>query len=29
VALAAINLFFGFCVGCFVYLQLARLRQAR
>jgi len=29
VALAAINLFFGFCVGCFVHLQLARLRQAR
>ncbi len=25
VVLAAINLFFGFCVGCFLYLQLARL----
>lgn len=24
VALAAINLFFGFCLGCFVYYQLAR-----
>lgn len=29
VALAAINLVFGFCAGCFVYLQLARLRAAR
>lgn len=29
VALAAINLIFGFCLGCFVYLQLARLRNAR
>jgi hypothetical protein len=28
VALAAVNLFFGFCAGCFLYLQLARLRQA-
>lgn len=28
VALAAINLFFGFCAGCFLYLQLARLRRA-
>jgi hypothetical protein len=27
-ALAAVNLFFGFCAGCFLYLQLARLRQA-
>jgi hypothetical protein len=27
--LAAVNLFFGFCLGCFMYLQLARLRQAR
>lgn len=27
VALAAINLFFGFCAGCFLYLQLARLRR--
>lgn len=26
VALAAINLIFGFCAGCFVYTQLARLR---
>jgi hypothetical protein len=24
VALAAVNLFWGFCVGCFLYLQLAR-----
>jgi hypothetical protein len=24
VMLAAVNLFFGFCVGCFLYLQLAR-----
>ena len=23
--LAAVNLFFGFCVGCFMYLQLARV----
>ena len=23
--LAAVNLFFGFCAGCFVYFQLARL----
>lgn len=29
VALAAINLIFGFCAGCFVYFQLARLRGAR
>ena len=29
VALAAVNLFFGFCAGCFLYLQLARLRQGR
>jgi hypothetical protein len=27
VALAAINLLFGFCAGCFVYFQLARLRR--
>lgn len=26
IALAAINLAFGFCVGCFIYLQIARLR---
>ncbi len=25
IILAAVNLFFGFCVGCFVYYQLARL----
>ena len=25
IALAAVNLFFGFCVGCFVYYQLARV----
>jgi Domain of unknown function (DUF4395) len=27
IALAAINLFFGFCAGCFVYFQLQRLRR--
>jgi hypothetical protein len=27
IALAAINLFFGFCAGCFVYFQLQRLRS--
>jgi uncharacterized membrane protein YhaH (DUF805 family) len=27
VLLAGVNLFFGFCAGCFVYLQLARLRR--
>jgi hypothetical protein len=27
IALAAINLFFGFCAGCFIYFQLARLRS--
>ena len=27
IALAAVNLFFGFCVGCFVYFQLQRLRR--
>jgi hypothetical protein len=27
IALAAVNLFFGFCAGCFVYFQLQRLRQ--
>ncbi|HNP73949.1 MAG TPA: DUF4395 domain-containing protein [Kouleothrix sp.] len=26
IVLAAVNLFFGFCAGCFVYFQLARLR---
>lgn len=25
VVLAAVNLFFGFCLGCFMYYQLARL----
>ena len=25
VALAAVNLFLGFCVGCFMYYQLARV----
>jgi hypothetical protein len=29
VALAAVNLVFGFCAGCFVYFQLQRLRRAR
>jgi Domain of unknown function (DUF4395) len=29
IALAAVNLFFGFCAGCFVYFQLERLRGAR
>ncbi len=28
-ALAAINLFFGFCAGCFLYFQLAQLRGDR
>lgn len=28
-ALAAINLIFGFCAGCFVYFQLQRLRSRR
>ena len=27
IVLAAINLIFGFCAGCFVYFQLARLRR--
>lgn len=27
VTLAAINLFFGFCAGCFLYLQLSRVRS--
>jgi hypothetical protein len=27
VALALVNLLFGFCAGCFVYLQINRLRQ--
>jgi hypothetical protein len=26
IALAAVNLLFGFCAGCFVYFQLQRLR---
>ncbi len=29
IALAAVNLLFGFCAGCFVYFQLGRLRAAR
>lgn len=29
VALAAINLIFGFCVGCFIFFQLQRLRASR
>ena len=29
IGLAAVNLFFGFCAGCFVYFQLERLRSAR
>jgi hypothetical protein len=28
IALAAVNLFFGFCAGCFVYFQLGRLRRS-
>jgi hypothetical protein len=27
ITLAAVNLLFGFCAGCFVYFQLARLRR--
>jgi len=27
IALAAVNLFFGFCAGCFMYFQLARIRR--
>ncbi len=27
-ALASVNLFFGFCAGCFLYLQLAKLGRA-
>jgi hypothetical protein len=26
-ALALVNLVFGFCTGCFIYLQLGRLRH--
>ena len=26
-ALVLVNLLFGFCTGCFIYLQLGRLRQ--
>jgi uncharacterized membrane protein YhaH (DUF805 family) len=29
VALAAVNLLFGFCAGCFIFFQLQRLRGAR
>jgi hypothetical protein len=25
IGLAAVNLFFGFCAGCFVFFQLQRL----
>ena len=28
IVLAAVNLFFGFCVGCFVFFQLQRLRRS-
>jgi hypothetical protein len=28
VVLAAINLFFGFCAGCFIFFQLERLRKS-
>jgi uncharacterized membrane protein YhaH (DUF805 family) len=27
VVLAAVNLFFGFCAGCFIFFQLQRLRR--
>jgi hypothetical protein len=27
ITLAAVNLFFGFCAGCFMYFQLARIRR--
>lgn len=27
IVLAAVNLFFGFCAGCFIYFQLERLRR--
>jgi hypothetical protein len=27
IALAAVNLIFGFCAGCFIYFQLGRLRS--
>jgi hypothetical protein len=29
IALAAVNLIFGFCAGCFVFFQLQRLRGSR
>jgi len=29
VALAAINLVFGFCVGCFIFFQIQRLVHSR
>lgn len=29
VALAAINLVFGFCVGCFIFFQIQRLAHSR
>jgi Domain of unknown function (DUF4395) len=28
IVLAAVNLFFGFCAGCFVFFQLERLRRS-
>jgi hypothetical protein len=28
IVLAAVNLFFGFCAGCFVFFQLQRLRRS-
>lgn len=27
IVLAAVNLFFGFCAGCFMYFQLARIQR--
>jgi Domain of unknown function (DUF4395) len=27
IVLAAVNLFFGFCAGCFIYFQIERLRR--
>ena len=27
IALAAVNLLFGFCAGCFIFFQLQRLRR--
>jgi hypothetical protein len=28
IVLAAVNLFFGFCAGCFVFFQIQRLRRS-